>query len=87
MKIKVFDPEENKRFFLWLPTHLIFNSLFASFAPIFAKKELKKYGLKLRAKDCRRFVRALYRSRRHFGGKIDLVDVKSKEGDIVKIVL
>ncbi|MBR2042608.1 MAG: hypothetical protein IJ945_09610 [Oscillospiraceae bacterium] len=87
MKIKVLDTEENKRFSLWIPTHLIFNSFFAYLVPFFAAKELKKYRIKLNGKTCRKFVKALYKSRRHFGGKIELVEVLSKEGDHVKIVL
>lgn len=87
MKIKIFDAEENKRFCLWLPTHLVFNSLFASIVPLFAKKELKKYRIRLSGKTCRKFIKEFYRSRRHFGGKLEIVNVESKDGSRVKIVL
>lgn len=89
MKIKIYDPEENKKFFIWLPTHLLINSFFASIAPLFLNNGIKKYGvsLKTNGKSLRKFVRGFYKARRHFGGKLNFVEVESAKGEVVKITL
>ena len=86
MKIKIVE-ENKKRFCLILPTRLLFNALSATLLPVFAKRELEKQGIHMKAKDLRKFVRVFYKTRRHFGGRLDIVEVKSSEGDIVKITL
>ena len=85
MKIKIIDKEQNLS--LWIPTRLLLNRFFASLVPIFVNKELKKYKIRLSGSICRKFVRSFYKTRRHFGGKIELVEVESADGSFVKIVL
>ncbi len=89
MKIKVFDPEENKRFFIWIPTHLLMNSLFATVAPPFINDELKKYGVnfKINGRCLRKFVRGFYKARKRFGKNFNVVEVESSDGSIVKITI
>lgn len=86
MKIKVVE-KGKKSFFLAIPTRLLLNGFFASLAPVFANSELKKYKIKLSGKTCRKFVKEFYRVRKHFGGRLDLVDVEAADGTKVKIVL
>ena len=89
MRIKIISKEENSRINLWLPTHLILNGVFASVAAPFINAELKKQNINIKfsGKSLRKFVKGFYKIRRHFGGKIDLVDIEDADGSIVKIVL
>ena len=86
MKIKIID-EGKKRFCIVFPTRLLFNCFTATLTPLFAKHELEKQGIKIKAKDLRKFVRAFYKARRRFGGKLDIVEVETCDGTGVKITL
>ena len=85
MKIKIIDKEQN--FSLWIPTRLLLNRFFASLIPIFVNGKLKKYKIRISGSMCRKFVRGFYKTRKHYGGKIELVEVESADGSFVKIVL
>lgn len=85
MKIKIIDKE--KDFSIRLPTRLLLNQIFASLLPVFVNRELKKYKIRLTGSMCRKFVRGFYKTRRHFGGKLELVEVRAADGTFVKIVL
>lgn len=85
MKIKIIDKEKN--FSLSLPTRLLFNQFFASLVPVFINAELKKYGICVTGSMCRKFIRGFYKTRKNFGGKLELVEVESKDGEKVKITL
>lgn len=85
MKIKIDDGR--KKFSLWIPERIFLNQLTVSLFPGLVKKELEKHGVKLKASSLRKFVRGYYKCKRKFGGKIELVDVESKNGEKVKIIL
>ena len=84
MKIYITD-EGKESFSLKLPSRLLLNGFFASFVPLFINRKIKKYGIRLKGKTCRKFVRAIYKSRKHFGGKLELVNVTSKDGSRIDI--
>ncbi len=86
MRIKITE-EGKKLFSLWIPERIVLNSFSASLFPLFANRKLKKRGIKLTGRTCRKFVRALYKSKKHFGGKLDIVDVESAGGSKVKITI
>ena len=85
MRIKIIDKEQN--FSLRLPTGLLLNQFFASLFPLFINRKLKKYKIRLSGSMCRKFVRGFYKTRKHFGGKLELVEVESADGSFVKIIL
>ncbi len=85
MKIKIIDKELN--FSLCLPTKLLFNGFFTSLVPLFINAKLKKYDIRITGRMCRKLVREFYRTKKHFGGKFELVEVESKNGEKVKITL
>lgn len=85
MQVKVID--ENKKFNIRFPTWLLFNRFFASLAPLFINKNFKGANIKLTGPMCRKFVRGFYKTRKRFGKKLELVEVETKDGTYVKIVL
>ena len=86
MKI-IISEKEKEPFSIKLPHRLLFNTFSASLFPLFINKRLKKSGIKITGKMCRKFVRGFYKTRHHFGGKIDLVDIETKDGIFVKIII
>ncbi len=85
MKIKVMT--EGKKISLGIPTWLGLNYVTATIAPLFINKNIKKGGFKVTVKMCWKFVKVFYKTRKHFGGSFDLVDVEAKDGTLVKITL
>ena len=85
MKIKIIDKEKN--FSLWLPTRLFLNGFSASIFPLLISGKLKKHKVRVSGSICRKFVREFYRTRKHFGGKLELVEVRAADGTFVKITL
>ena len=86
MKI-IISEKEKEPFSIKLPHRLLFNTFSASLFPLFINKRLKKSGIKITGKMCRKFVRGFYKTRNHFGGKINLVDIETKDGIFVKIII
>ena len=86
MKIKVID-EEKTKFFLWLPTRLVLNKVSVTLFAFSAKFAPAEYRVALSGKALRKFVRGFYKCRKNFGGKLELVHVETKEGNLVEVVL
>ncbi len=84
MRIKIIEKGE-KDHNLAFPTWLLLNGISASVFAVLINIKLRKYRVRIKGSSCRKFVRAFYKTRRHFGGKLDLVDVESKDGNLVKI--
>ena len=80
MKIKVRD--KDTRFTLFLPNCLIFGGLVTKVVSAVAKEK----DIKLTSEQIREICAALKQARRDFG-KLRLVDVRAKNGDIVEITL
>lgn len=86
MKIKVSESGKTK-FLLWLPTRLVFNEISVSLYSFFVKTGLCESEIELSPKSLRKFVRGFYECRKKFGGKLELVDIETKGGNLVKIIL
>ena len=86
MKIKVSESGKTK-FLLWLPTRLVFNEISVSLYSFFVKTGLCENEIELSPKSLRKFVRGFYECRKKFGGKLELVDIETKGGNFVKIIL
>ena len=86
MKIKVID-EEKTKFFLWLPTRLVLNEVSVTLFAFSAKFAPAKYKTPLSGKALRKFVSGFYKYRKKFGGKLEIVHVETKEGDLVEVTL
>ena len=86
MRIEI-TSEGREPFVIKLPERIILNGFCATVAPVFARKKLRKSGIKLTGKMCRKFVRGFYKTRKDFGGTLDLVDVEAKDGTKVKITV
>lgn len=86
--MKIYISEKGQETFrISLPERIVFNSVSATLFPLFINRYLKKGGIKITGKMCRKFVRGFYKIRKDLGGKIDLVDVESKDGTTVKITV
>ena len=66
MKIEVIEDGKNV-FSLSVPEKLVMNGFFASLAPVFVNRKLKKHGIKLKGKFLRKFVKEYYRTKKEFG--------------------
>ena len=86
MKIKVSESGKT-RFLLWLPTRLVFNVISVWLYFFIIKIGLCKNEIELSPKNLRKFVRGFYECRKKFGGKLELVEVETKGGNFVKIIL
>ncbi len=84
MRIKVIEGEKCP-VNLYFPTWLGVNYVTAFFAPLFINFKAK--GFKVRVGTCFKFVRCFYKTRKHFGGEFDLVDIKTHDGTSVKITV
>ncbi|MBQ7874799.1 MAG: hypothetical protein IJ306_06545 [Oscillospiraceae bacterium] len=85
MKIKVIDKERN--FFIGIPTWLIMNYFSATFAPLFINRKTKKHGFRVTVPMCWKFVRAFNKTKKHFGGSLEFVDVETADGEKIKVIL
>ena len=85
MKIKIKDGKRN--FFIWLPTRLVFNELSVSLYFFFVKTGICENQIPFNEKSLLKFVRGFYEYRKKSGGKLELVDIESKDGEKVKITL
>ena len=66
MKIKI--SENGKSVFSFpIPEKLVMNGFFASLVPVFVNRKFKKYGIKLKGKFLRKFVKEYYRTKNNFG--------------------
>lgn len=87
MKIDI-KSSERRRILLWFPTRLILNRLTASIFVSKINKENKESGApKITVRQFMPLVREIHRCRRRRDEKWVLVDVKSADGERVKIVL
>ena len=86
MKIKISENEKVK-FSLWLPTRLVFNVISVRLYFFIIKIGLCKNEIGFSEKSLIKFVRGFYKIRKHFGGKLELVEVETKGGNFVKIIL
>ena len=86
MKIEVIEDGKNV-FSLSVPEKLVMNGFFASLAPVFVNRKLKKHGIKLKGKFLRKFVKEYYRIKKDLNKDFEFITVESKNGDLVKIVL
>ena len=87
MKIDI-RSEEGKRIFLWFPTRLILNRLTASIIVSHINKENKKCGAdKMTVRQFMPLVREIHRQRRRQDEKWVLVDVRSADGERVRVIL
>ena len=86
MKIDIIENGKSV-FSLPVPEKLVINGFFASLVPVFINRKLKKYGIKLKGKFLRKFVKEFYRTKKEFGKDFEFITVESKDGDLVKIVL
>ena len=84
MKIKVTEGEKTV-FNLSIPTRLGLNSVSATFAPLFLNK--KGSGLKVTSSQCRKFVRAFYKCRKHFKNSWNFLEAETAEGEYIIITL
>ncbi len=86
MKIKISENGKTK-IRIWLPTRLVLNQLSVTLYAYFVKKGICQSQISFNGKSLRRFIRGFYKCRKNSGGKLEIVDIESKNGDIVKIVL
>ena len=87
MKIDI-KSSERRRILLWFPTRLVLNRLTASIFVPFINKEIKKSGgEKMTVRQLMPLVKEIHRQRRRRDEKWVLVDVRSADGEMVKIVL
>lgn len=83
MKIIVRSKEEHLRLCLWFPTRLICNNLMAL---VISKGVAMGTGMQISSAEIKRLFQAIHQSKRKMKHQY-LVDVESKNGDIVKIKL
>lgn len=83
MKIIV-KSQEAKNINITLPTGLIFNRITLSIALRALNKEMPKNNIRLKQKDKRQIIKLLRRMRRKHPN-LELVNVESSDGDIVKV--
>ncbi len=86
MKIKISE-SGNAKIRIWLPTRLVFNQLSVTLYAYFVKKGICQSQISFDGKSLRKFIRGFYKCRKKFGGKLEIVDIESKNGDSIKIVL
>ena len=86
MKIKISENEKVK-FLLWLPTRLVFNKVLVLLYFFFIKIGLCENEVGLSSKSLLKFVRGFYQCRKNFGGKLELVEIETKDGNLIKITL
>ena len=87
MKIDI-RSAESKHIVLWIPTRLILNRLTASIFVSKINKVNKESGApKITVRQFMPLVREIHRCRRRRDEKWVLVDAKSADGEMVKIVL
>ena len=86
MKIKISENEKVK-FLLWLPTRLVFNKVLVLLYFFFAEKGILENEISFSKKNLLKFVKGFYKCRKNFGGKLELVEIESKNGNLVKIIL
>lgn len=76
--------QEAKNINITLPTGLIFNRIILSIALRALNKEMPKNNIRLKQKDKRQIIKLLRRMRRKHPN-LELVNVESSDGDIVKV--
>ena len=86
MKIKISEKGKNG-FWLWLPTRLVLNEISVRLYFFLIKIGICEKQIPINEKNLIKFVRGFYKCRKKFGGKLEIVDIESKNGDLVKIVL
>ena len=86
MKIKISENEKVK-FLLWLPTRLVFNKVSVLLYFFFAEKGILENEISFSKKNLLKFVKGFYKCRKNFGEKLELVEIESKNGNLVKIIL
>lgn len=87
MKIDI-RSEEGKRIFLWFPTRLILNRLTASIIVSHINKENKNSDApKITVRQFMPLVKEIHRQRRRRDEKWVLVDVRSADGERVRVTL
>ena len=86
MKIKISEEGKNG-FWLWIPTRLVFNVISVRIYFFLIKIGICENQVPINEKNLIKFVRGFYKCRKKFGGKFELVDIESKDGDKVKIIL
>ena len=84
MKILVSGENDFK---IRIPNRLFFNQFSATVASFFINRKLKKYKIILKGKYLRKFVREFYKYRRKLGRDFEVVNVESKDGHTVRIIL
>lgn len=79
---------EGKRIFLWFPTRLILNRLTAYIVVSYINKENKNSDApKMTVRQFMPLVREIHRQRRRRDEKWVLADIKSADGEKVRIIL
>lgn len=76
-----------KDFKIRIPNRLFLNQFSATVASFFISRKLKKYKIILKGKHFRKFVREFYKYKRKLGNDFEVVNVESKDGDTVRIIL
>ena len=86
MQIKIKAKDENKNINILLPTSLVFSNLSAIIAHKAITNKVEKEQFSISRKDLARLMWMLRSFKKKYG-KLELVDIESSDGDIIKISL